>query len=91
MPHGLVRAMQGGRQHPWVLLPYPLRALALLLMSPLMSLWMFLLAFHLLPQQGKREVTPAADQAVAFWFCLAPAAKPGAVRHLLHSCRGVVR
>ena len=94
LPHGLVLAMQGGRQHPWVLLPYPLRALlalALLLMSPLMSLWMFLLAFHLLPQQGKREATAVADQAVAFWFCLAPAAKPETVRHLFHSCRGAAR
>lgn len=40
---------------------------------------------------GKKEVTTAADQAVAFLVLSCPAAKPGAVRHLLHSCRGVVR
>ena len=87
--HGLVLAMQEERQHPWVQLPYPLRVLALPLMSPLMHPRIFLLAFHLLLQQRKGGATTAADQAVA--FCFAPAAKPEAVRHLFHSCRGAAR
>ena len=83
--HGLVLAMQGEGWHPWMQLPYPLRVLVFLLMLPLMRPWMFLPAFHLLLQQGKRVATTVVDQAAA--FCFAPAAKPEVERHLFHSCR----